>query len=128
MMEVPDWVIKRRSLLILWVSKRPESFVGAERIVVAGNAGGVVATLSLIGTMIGSGGSPSTVVFWVLVVFIGGLGAALLGRWAEAIWEGRRPQPASWPLFSRFGLLGAAMLLLVVGIVFGLIELYTFTR
>ena len=122
------WVKKQRNLLIMWVSTRPEGFAGAERIIVAGNAGGVVATLSLMGTIIGRGGNPSTGMFWVLVVFIVGLGGALLGRWAEAIWEGRRRQPVGWPLYSRFGLLAVAMLLLVIGIVFGLVELHTFTR
>lgn len=57
-MSVRDWVWGWNTVLEVWLEQRPEGFAGAERIVVAGNAGGVVATLSLIGTIIGPGGQP----------------------------------------------------------------------
>ncbi len=124
-MNAPSWLQNLNLNMASWWTGR---YAGAERIVVAGNASGVVATLSLMGTIIGSGGVPATDVFWVLVVFIGGLGAALLGRWAEAVLITRVDAPIGWLPLIRFALLWEALLLLVIGIVVGLVELRTFTR
>ena len=64
----------------------------------------------------------------MLVIFIGGLGVALLGRITEAVWFPMRDRDAGWLPSIRIVLLGEALFLLVVGIVVGLVELHTFTK
>ncbi len=105
------------------------------RFIAAGNSGGVVAAISLIGTIYGSqnGGPIPQGAFWLLVVFLIGLLAAL-GRLMfeahmleRATIEGEsqrldRPLPAVYRT-----LVWTSVIALVVGILGSLVSLYGLT-
>jgi len=105
-----------------------------------GNAGGIIATLSLIGTVIGSGSNRADsftgVAFWVLVIFLFGLSAAALEvlttelrSRAYLMQRGDRIPPRfGWLSFAKDLFKWIALVFLVAGTVLGLISLYDITQ
>lgn len=104
-----------------------ETFKAAERLLVAGNAGGVVATLSLIGTTLGSGATVPRPFFWVLVVFLFGLIISGVGRYLDFVMA-HTSHPSSILFYSRRVALMLSTLFVILGIALGLIELYLLTE
>lgn len=110
------------------------------RFLVGGNAGGVIACLSLMGTAIGSsptGQAPESF-FWILLVFISGLGAAWWRLAMAIFWQkdatrrairGGRVLPdfAMFHSFMERWTLRVSGAALLIGTVGGVISLYTLT-
>lgn len=106
-----------------------------ERFLTMGHAGGAIATLSFMGTLLG-GGSPALppISFWVFVEFLIGLACALRLRYIEHQWPGRGGVADEDVHALRIALNTSRNLLtigsmwsLVAGVSFGLVFLYALT-
>lgn len=116
------------------MEKTTEQHARLERMNVGANAGGVVASLSLIGAMIGSGSrSVPYGAFVVLVTFVMGLTIVYVGRFLDwAIVTKRVNTPAEnrqllRMLGTRSFILGFPAGMAVSSIIFGLYVVYTLT-
>ena len=122
------------------------------RLLIGGNAGGAIATLSLIGTILGSGGGPPfpRELFWALTIFLIGflsMGGAVAVRFGAAsdsraaiysdqslLRAGKPPSKAfqsPWLYARRLVipdvLRWASMICLMIGTGLALIQLYRFS-
>ena len=119
-----------------WQRRKAEANIGEERFVVAGLAGGLVATLGLSGTLIGLGIVPlPRIFFWLVVVFVAGLVFAYMGRCARAVAEDfgdpfRQPKPfhESIAKLARMFFFVVSTLCAGFGITFGLVIFYYLTE
>ena len=119
-----------------WDIRAADATLRAERFLVGGNAGGVVATLSLIGTIVGRGTAAAPrAFFWVLIIFLTGLVATWLGRYISIFIdniEGHQLRLRLYIVSVALRLLRAALfwisaLCAGTGIAFGLREIYKLT-